>query len=43
MKDLTGSFTLVFVIVGVAPVIGLAALLWGWDDGSRTTDEPSTA
>jgi nitrate/nitrite transporter NarK len=32
MKDLTGSFTLVFVITGLAPLIGLAALLWGWSD-----------
>ena len=30
MKDLTGSFTLVFVIAGAAPLIGLAALLLGW-------------
>ena len=32
VKDLTGSFTLVFVIAGLAPLIGLAALLWGWKD-----------
>jgi ACS family hexuronate transporter-like MFS transporter len=32
MDDLTGSFTLVFVITGLAPLIGLAALLWGWSD-----------
>jgi ACS family hexuronate transporter-like MFS transporter len=32
MRDLTGSFTMVFVITGLAPLIGLAALLWGWSD-----------
>ena len=30
VKDLTGSFAPVFVIAGLAPVIGLAALFWGW-------------
>jgi MFS transporter, ACS family, hexuronate transporter len=35
VKDLTGSFTLVFAIAGLAPVIGLAALLWGWDNRKR--------
>jgi ACS family hexuronate transporter-like MFS transporter len=32
LKDMTGSFTLNFVIVGLAPLVGLAALLWGWKD-----------
>jgi cyanate permease len=32
LEDLTGSFAVVFVIVGLAPLIGLAALIWGWDD-----------
>jgi ACS family hexuronate transporter-like MFS transporter len=32
IKDLTGSFTLDFILVGLAPLIGLAALLWGWND-----------
>jgi ACS family hexuronate transporter-like MFS transporter len=35
VKDLTGSYTLVFVIAGLAPLIGLAALLWGWGDRER--------
>jgi ACS family hexuronate transporter-like MFS transporter len=30
MKDMTGSFALVFVIAGTAPLIGLGVLLWGW-------------
>ncbi len=38
MKDFTGSFTLVFVIAGVAPVIGLAALLWGWKGQENRVD-----
>jgi MFS transporter, ACS family, hexuronate transporter len=32
VKDFTGSYTLVFVIAGLAPLIGLTALLWGWND-----------
>ncbi len=39
MKDLTGSLSLVFVIAGVAPVIGLAALLWGWK-GQENPGDP---
>ncbi len=39
MKDLTGSFTMVFVITGLAPLIGLAALLWGWSDRTSTAGE----
>ena len=35
VKDLTGSYTLVFAIVGLAPVIGLATFLWGWDERKR--------
>lgn len=30
VKDLTGSYVLVFAIIGLAPVIGLAALTLGW-------------
>jgi nitrate/nitrite transporter NarK len=30
MKDLTGSYVLVFAIVGLAPIVGLAALTVGW-------------
>ena len=30
VKDLTGSYTPVFAIIGLAPLIGLAALSWGW-------------
>jgi ACS family hexuronate transporter-like MFS transporter len=32
IQDMTGSFTPVFVIAGTAPLIGLAALLWGWKE-----------
>lgn len=35
VKDLTGSYTLVFAIVGLAPVVGLAALSWGWAAARR--------
>jgi ACS family hexuronate transporter-like MFS transporter len=34
VKDLTGSFAPVFIIAGLAPLIGLAALLWGWKEES---------
>jgi len=32
VKDRTGSFALIFLLVGLAPLVGLAALLWGWHD-----------
>jgi ACS family hexuronate transporter-like MFS transporter len=32
IKDLTGSFTLNFLIVAIAPLVGLACLLWGWEE-----------
>jgi len=32
VKDLTGSFSLIFLLIGLAPLVGLAALLWGWND-----------
>ncbi len=31
MKDLTGSHAPVFAIIGLAPLLGLAALTWGWN------------
>jgi ACS family hexuronate transporter-like MFS transporter len=40
VKDLTGSFTLIFVIVGLAPLIGLATLLWAWNDRRSAGSEP---
>ena len=36
VKDKTGSFSLIFVLIGLAPLVGLAALLWGWRDGHGT-------
>jgi ACS family hexuronate transporter-like MFS transporter len=30
VKDHTGSYALVFAIIGLAPIIGLAALSWSW-------------
>jgi ACS family hexuronate transporter-like MFS transporter len=35
VKDVTGSFSLIFLLIGVAPLVGLAALRWGWREGSR--------
>jgi ACS family hexuronate transporter-like MFS transporter len=32
VKDTTGSFAPIFVLVGLLPFIGLAALLLGWRD-----------
>jgi MFS transporter, ACS family, hexuronate transporter len=34
IKDRTGSFALCFLLVGLLPLLGLAALCWGWS--SRT-------
>jgi ACS family hexuronate transporter-like MFS transporter len=31
VKDATGSLALNFLMVGIAPIVGLAALVWGWD------------
>jgi cyanate permease len=39
IKDSTGSFTLNFLIVALASVIGLACLLWGWDARRAATAE----
>ena len=36
VKDTTGSFSLIFLLIGVAPLVGLAALVWGWRDGHGT-------
>jgi MFS transporter, ACS family, hexuronate transporter len=35
VKDRTGSFSLIFLLIGLAPLIGWGALLWGWDDNGR--------
>ena len=40
LKDTTGSFTATFLIAGLAPLVGMAALVWGWDDGADTTMDP---
>ena len=40
VKDLTGSFELVFVITGLAPLIGLGALLMGWNERQGETAAP---
>jgi MFS transporter, ACS family, hexuronate transporter len=37
VKDRTGSFSLIFLLIGLAPLVGLAALLWGWKEQSKTT------
>ena len=39
VKDHTGSYALVFAIIGLAPVIGLAALSWGWGVDRRPAVE----
>ena len=31
VKDHNGSYSLVFAIIGLAPILGLAALSWGWN------------
>jgi ACS family hexuronate transporter-like MFS transporter len=39
VKDVTGSYSPVFAIIGLAPLIGLAALSWGWGLGHLPADE----
>jgi ACS family hexuronate transporter-like MFS transporter len=34
IRDYTGSFALNFLVVGLAPLVGMAALLWGWSASS---------
>jgi ACS family hexuronate transporter-like MFS transporter len=34
LRDRTGSFTANFLIVGLAPLVGIAAILWGWKQDS---------
>jgi MFS transporter, ACS family, hexuronate transporter len=38
VKDRTGSFSLIFLLIGIAPLIGLGALLWGWNDTNRDAE-----
>lgn len=40
LKDHTGSFAANFAIVGLAPLLGIAALLWGWNDRPATMPSP---
>jgi ACS family hexuronate transporter-like MFS transporter len=35
VKDVYGSFTPIFVLVGLSPFVGLAALVLGWGDPPR--------
>jgi MFS transporter, ACS family, hexuronate transporter len=39
VKDLTGSYSPVFAIIALAPLVGLAALLLGWGERDRPADE----
>ena len=32
MKDFTGSFSAIFVLTGLVPLIGLTVLFWAWGD-----------
>jgi ACS family hexuronate transporter-like MFS transporter len=43
IKDLTGSFALNFLVVGIAPLVGMAVLLWGWIDGGERTPKDGAA
>jgi ACS family hexuronate transporter-like MFS transporter len=40
VKDRTGSFSLIFLLIGLAPLVGLAALYWGWNDQGHGEVEP---
>jgi MFS transporter, ACS family, aldohexuronate transporter len=41
VKDVTGGFAPIFVIVGLVPIIGLGTLVWGWHRSAPTDAEPS--
>jgi ACS family hexuronate transporter-like MFS transporter len=43
VKDTTGSFTLVFLLVGLLPFIGLGALIFGWGGSEREPDEAKSS
>jgi MFS family permease len=43
VKDVTGSFSLIFWLVALLPMIGLAALFLGWDRRDRLAHEDSSA
>ena len=38
LKDLTGSYSLDFAIIGLAPLIGLLALFVGWGSSRQPAD-----
>jgi ACS family hexuronate transporter-like MFS transporter len=39
VKDMTGSFALIFVLVALAPLIGIATLILGWRGGRESAGE----
>jgi MFS transporter, ACS family, hexuronate transporter len=39
VRDLAGTYSPVFAIIGLAPLVGLAALSWGWDMRPRPAAE----
>jgi ACS family hexuronate transporter-like MFS transporter len=40
VKDRTGSFSLIFLLIGLAPLVGLATLFWGWNERKHDKVEP---
>jgi MFS transporter, ACS family, hexuronate transporter len=38
VKDRTGSLSLIFLLIGMAPVVGLGALVWGWNSSEGADD-----
>ncbi len=40
VKDRTGSLSLIFLLIGIAPVVGLGALVWGWNT-TESSDAPT--
>jgi ACS family hexuronate transporter-like MFS transporter len=43
IKDLTGSFSSIFILIGLVPLLGLAALYWAWDDSGADSGDPAVA
>ena len=39
VKDRTGNLSLIFLLIGLAPLVGLVTLLWGWNETTRDAEQ----
>ena len=40
VKYRTGSLALIFLLIGLAPLVGLTTLFWGWNAGDSRENSP---